>query len=487
MGKLNESRLRAWLRDMAPIAGQSDGEGLTFTLGRPRLRRDALTSEVSRAVATIRDKEAAHLLTCYLAAGTNESRLAAYNKARAKSQWLMEKDFVKRAERAEIAFIKSLPPALRTPAVVRAGAAAWTFRYRYAGRQRETTLGNYPDMSLADARVAARKARVEVDRGVDVAAEKRRVILEAMHAGTFRELSADYMQKGGALLAPSSRKECQRYLDKDILPRIGALPAADVTGREIVTMIERIAARSDSVARHAFEILAVIFAHAVARHYVPTNPCAGLKLTAILGPRPARRLRIKLTEKELRSLMTELPKLGYVNALAVKILLATCVRKSELLLAKRAHVDLAVATWTVPAENSKSGTAFVVPLAPTVAEWFRELMTLKSRDDWLVPGLKGHLSRTALNVALGRLEGIRRFSPHDLRSTARSYLTSQHVGVSITVAERCLNHSLGGLVAVYDQHDYLPERRHALEVWAKFIEGADEELPSNVTALRAAA
>jgi len=40
------------------------------------------------------------------------------------------------------------------------------------------------------------------------------------------------------------------------------------------------------------------------------------------------------------------------------------------------------------------------------------------------------------------------------------------LGVDVLIAERCLNHSLGGLVAVYDKHDYLTECRRALELWA---------------------
>jgi len=57
---------------------------------------------------------------------------------------------------------------------------------------------------------------------------------------------------------------------------------------------------------------------------------------------------------------------------------------------------------------------------------------------------------------------VRQFTPHDLRSTARSHLAA--LGVNVIVAERCLNHSLGGLLAVYDKHDYLTERRAAVEV-----------------------
>ena len=81
----------------------------------------------------------------------------------------------------------------------------------------------------------------------------------------------------------------------------------------------------------------------------------------------------------------------------------------------------------------------------------------------------GTMEATSLNAALDRLhdklgEHCRRFTPHDLRSTARSHLGA--LGVDVLIAERCLNHSLGGLVAVYDQHDYLQERRKALDLWS---------------------
>ena len=75
------------------------------------------------------------------------------------------------------------------------------------------------------------------------------------------------------------------------------------------------------------------------------------------------------------------------------------------------------------------------------------------------------MTETTLNAALNVLhktlgDKCRRFTPHDLRSTARSHLSA--LGVDLLVAERCLNHSLGGLVATYDKHDFIRERRAAL-------------------------
>lgn len=369
----------------------------------------------------------------------------------------------------------------------KAGTAAWVFRYRAAGRQREVTLGNYPDISLKAARVAARAARVMVDQGVDVAGEKRKAKLEASRAGSFKQLADDYLERAGPSLAASTAKEIRRYLTKDIVPRVGHLSAADVTGSDVVLMVERIANRSDPVARRAFEIVSVIYSHGVAKHLVKMNPCVGLKLSAILGTKPERRRRVMLGQAELQRLLIALPPIGPANALAAKILLATCVRKGELTRARWEHVDLQAAVWTIPDEHSKTGKGFVIPLATGVVGWFEELRCLAGGSEWVLPGQRGtHMSRTTLNVALSRVDAdLPHFSPHDLRSTARSHLA--RLGVSVIVAERCLNHALGGLIGVYDQHDYMDERRRALELWAKVLALAEQGERSNVTALRIAA
>jgi integrase len=84
-----------------------------------------------------------------------------------------------------------------------------------------------------------------------------------------------------------------------------------------------------------------------------------------------------------------------------------------------------------------------------------------------------HMEAVTLNAAFNKFwktyvtDKCQRFTPHDLRSTARSHLS--RLGVELLIAERCLNHSLGGLIAIYDQHDYLDERRIALEKLSEFL------------------
>jgi integrase len=238
---------------------------------------------------------------------------------------------------------------------------------------------------------------------------------------------------------------------------------------------------------------------------VTANPCAGISVSAICGKREHKRQRLKLTADELRVILPALPSMGEQNALTVKILLATCTRIGELARAEWAHVDFDRAEWFVPDSNSKTGKGFTVPLPPAAVRWFKELQVFSCGSPFVLParqmrrklshGGEVHFEQRALNSMLHKLcdklgDKVRRLTPHDLRSTARSHLAA--LGVNVVVAERCLNHSLGGLIAIYDQHDYMTERRAALDLWADFIlacEAGCEWMPKadKVVPLRSAA
>ncbi len=358
----------------------------------------------------------------------------------------------------------------------------WVLRYRIAGKARELTLGRYPDITLAVARQLAAEARVRISQGADPAREKRLSKIERAGAQDFRTLATDYMDKAFTRLAANTVKQRRQHIEGVILPKIGSLPAREVGGADVVALLESVGSKSVNVAELVFTALSEIFKHGIARRVVTANPCAGISVSAICGRPEPRRQRLMLTEAELRTIFPALPSIGRENALAVKVLLATCARVGELARAEWAHVDLTANEWFIPDENSKSGRGFTVPLPQCAADWLKELQELACGSRFVLParqqrraasnGQETHFEQRALNAILHKLcdrlgDGCRRFTPHDLRSTARSHLAA--LGVPVLIAERCLNHALGGLVAVYDQHDYLTERRAALELWASFL------------------
>lgn len=362
----------------------------------------------------------------------------------------------------------------------KSGTAAWTLRYRHGGKQREVTLGRYPDLSLTNARREAEKTRVRVQQGVDVAAEKQARKLEDRRALRFEPLARDYLST--AKLAPKTLTQRTQQLDNDVLPKLGTRLARSVTKEDVADLVRRVAERSPAVARLVFIGIKEVLAHGVAIGALDANPCTVLRVSKLAPDTKPRKPRIMLLDSEIHATLEALPTIGTENAIAVRILLATCTRINELVRAEWPHMDLDAAVWTVPGDHAKNKTEFRIPLTPAVVELFQQLKALAGNSRYVMPmrsrpsDAEGDLpsNSSTLNAALNRLctelvkaKKCRRFTPHDLRSTARSHLSA--LGVDLLVAERCLNHSLGGLVATYDKHDFFAERRDALDRWSARI------------------
>ncbi|GAB3628452.1 integrase [Pandoraea terrae] len=382
----------------------------------------------------------------------------------------------------------------------RAGTATWILRYRRGGgRRKELTLGNYPDMTLAAARKAARAHRVSIDNGIDPAAEKQAEKARSVAAWTVAQLCDNYEEK---ILVPPLSHSTTYYRKWDIAnilkPKIGTMEVRNVMPADIVHMVES-SGRSWTVCKRILTSAKQIFAHACGKRMIDANPCVGIDIKAIKGQRPPVKKRVMLAEQELRALLPNIDEtIGRENALALRILLATCVRTNELVKARKQHIDLDRGTWWIEADSVKTRAGFQVPLVPSVALWMRELLALSGDSEWLLPARGGmrrnrlgdtHIGNTTLWAAItraynrGGIEG-RKFTPHDTRSTAKSHM--RNMGIPNEITEIALNHKLKGMEAIYDVREEIPERRRALEVWAAFITSCAEGGEWNVVPFKAA-
>ncbi len=358
-----------------------------------------------------------------------------------------------------------------------AGTASWVLRYRYGGKQREKTIGKFPDISLKKARELAAADRVRIQQGMDVGREKQIEKHEQIKAMTVKSLVADYEEKVLPGLASSTGVSRRQKIRTYIFPAIGHLTARDVSGADLVDLLERVNAKHPKQVKEVLSVVKTIFDHAQSKKIIDINPAVGISHKAISGVAGrAVSTRIMLNDDEIKALLTALGKANRTVEFVTRILLSTAVRIQALMLAEWAHVDFEKKTWLIPpGDGRKSIREFVVPLTEQVIGYFQELKKIAGRSDYVVPVIKKRkegdypMQPGSVNHALERVcadlgDKIRAFSPHDLRSTARSHLGA--LGVPVAIAERCLNHTLGGLIAVYDQHDYLVERRKALEQWS---------------------
>lgn len=354
------------------------------------------------------------------------------------------------------------------------GAAVWVLRFRHAGRRQEVTLGRYPDLSLAAARLMAAKKRLALVEGVNPADEVRKA--KSHRDWTIRELIRDYKELVLSTLAESTQRSYGRNL-KRIENGMGAMSVQSVAPADVVAQIERVKAGWVELFT-LWCALRGIFKHAAGKKLIVASPCAGIQLEAIIGKRPEKRTRLMLTDDEITVLMNA--DMNLENLLSVRILLATGVRISELNNALKANVHLEEKRWHIP--KTKTGNAIDIPLSKAVTEWFETLIDVAGNSDYVLPARSrarmarydgdAAVSKDAMREAIDywieqHSPKIRRFTPHDLRSTMKSHL--RKLGVPREVSEMCLNHKLPGVEGIYDQHTYYDERRGALEKWSDFL------------------
>jgi integrase len=362
------------------------------------------------------------------------------------------------------------------------GRGEWLFRYSLHGRDRWMPLAAADDMPLEAARKKARALRVAVDDNRDPIAERRAAANKARERGTFRELAEAWFatEVRPRLKHPEA---VRRALDRHLIPKLGVLPTDAVKPSDCAGVLERVRAKHPTTANDLLRFLRAIFAFAIRRHLLEVSPVGAFSARLDAGGKEESRTRA-LSADELSALFAAIRKeasFGGDNLMLVRLLLALCVRKGELLAARWSEFDLdsessAGPVWRLPADRSKTGAPLDIPLVPQVVDWLRAARTMSAGSEWVFPARRRdprsqaeHVGRDTLNVALTRVDTskIEAFTVHDLRRTARTHLAA--LGVAPHVAELCLNHKPRGVGAIYDRHSYFDERRSSLQTWTDLL------------------
>lgn len=401
-----------------------------------------------------------------------------------------------------------------------------TFYYRYSspegGKLTQVKIGNYPEVSLAQARLelarlkAMRKSgicpRAEAlrvqQREQQRLAEEQRQAVEA--AFTLKDLVDLYLTEviedrmvtdprtGGRKRIPGARKakgqdEVRRTLYGDAVRVLGERTAAEVSRQDVLSMIKGILDRGANVqAGVCLRELSAAFEYAIGIGRLRedfANPAllakaslkvAKVRLTSVRGKRV-------LSDKELKLVLAWLPGSGFspTQRNVMRFTLWTGCRTGEVCEAKWEDIDLERATWHM--RDSKNGAERYVQLPRQAVEFLRQLKL--NTMVYLFPSsrtgvpiqqkslseMKWHLKNPEMvkNRRVYRpeqlwLSTIPDWSPHDLRRTVRTGLS--RLGCRSEVAEAILGHSRRGIEGTYDLHTYEPECREWLQRWADHLD-----------------
>src|SRR5690348_15769905 len=103
------------------------------------------------------------------------------------------------------------------------GAKYWRYRYRYLGKPRMLALGEYPFLSLLDARGKRNEARAVLKTGIDpmVNAKAKRIALMERAANTFAALATEWLEQNAHTVTPGTQRRDRRLFERHLNPWIG--------------------------------------------------------------------------------------------------------------------------------------------------------------------------------------------------------------------------------------------------------------------------
>jgi integrase len=360
--------------------------------------------------------------------------------------------------------------------VTPSGSKYWRLKYFFAGKEKVLALGVYPGITLADARDRRAQARKALAAGNDPAETKKEAKRLAIlqNANAFEVVAREWFEKRKHEWAPNSADLALARLERHILPTLGQRPIAEITAPEVLAMVRKVEDRGTlETARRIMQICGQIFMYAIATGRAERNPVPDLR-GALKTPVVKHYSFLKATE--LPGFLEKLEAYdGEVQTkLALRFLLLTFVRTTELRGAQWTEIDWDKAEWRIPADRMKMRELHIVPLSRQAIVTLRELQQHSGNRQFIFPNQHYPatlMSENTMLYALYRMGYHSRTTGHGFRSTASTILNEHDFRAD--VIERQLAHCERDTVrAAYNHAQYLPERRKMMQWWADYLERA---------------
>ncbi|MDU7495835.1 MAG: site-specific integrase [Providencia rettgeri] len=343
------------------------------------------------------------------------------------------------------------------------GTIAFQYRYRWLGKAVRLTVGHYPAMTLKDARVVIGDMRELYTKGLDPKIYFSKGEAEA----TLKDCLDYWWDKYAAQLKPNTQTLYKSVVYNTMYTQFGNTPIADVPISSWVKFFDKQEKLNPKKARVLLMQLRSVINWCISRQFI--SSCEVLKLSPkTIGKRPDIGDRV-LTYTELAKIWLALENCKIVtsNKLLHQMLLLYGSRLSEMRLANASEFNMEDMIWTTPREHSKMGNVIRRPIFKQVEPYIERL--LNNGNEVLFAGqeIDKAIDRSSANLFMRKLRepiDIPEWRTHDFRRSIVTNLSSE--GVMPHVTEKMLGHELGGVMAVYNKHDWIDDQRDAYELYA---------------------
>lgn len=356
------------------------------------------------------------------------------------------------------------------------GRKVWCYKYRFVNKEKKLTMGDYPAISLAEARDLAIDARRSVAAGNDPARAKQEYMRSEQRAemNKFSAVLAEWQRLRKDRVTDRTHLKQSLRIERDVLPTLGNMRVTDITPLDVLELVRRLERKhGQGIAALNLSYITQVLRLAVQTGLIEHNPAS--ELTGVVS-RQEKSHRPALPVEDIPRFLSGLDASSChpFTQWGLRLLLLTFVRPFELCGAEWEEFDEKKRLWRIPASRMKGSSDHLVPLSEQALTMLVSLRALSGKSRYLFPSSSAakHITTNALSTAMIRLGWRDKAVPHGFRALASSVL-NEH-GFSPDAIERQLAHVERNKVrAAYNRAQYLPERTRIMQWWADFVDGSE--------------
>jgi len=346
------------------------------------------------------------------------------------------------------------------------------FRFKY--KNKTYTIGEYPIVTLAEARAYVNKVKKQLYLGIDI--RDKQLTLEDV----VKEFLALKEQEWGKKHYQINKSRLEYY----VLPFLGTKEIKKITKGDIVKILKKVPTikvptvkKTDrnETTRRVYTLLKQIYKYAIIHDYAELNVLDKIDINEIVPKKEEKHMKAILDEDIFKEMVQKIWGLNNITIgvkLAFKFLILTALRQGNVRGLKWKWVDLDKKIIIYPKEAIKTREEYRLPLTDTLLEIIKQAEEIKMGEYVFYAGHPDkQMSDTTFNMILKRL-GYNNHTTHGFRSSFATfaYKYMHEHGFSDVVIETQLGHKIGNKVTrAYMRSDFLEERRKLLEWWEKFL------------------
>ncbi|QKI89639.1 tyrosine-type recombinase/integrase [Thiomicrorhabdus xiamenensis] len=356
------------------------------------------------------------------------------------------------------------------------GVKAWRYRCRINGKATMLSLGNFPQVSLAEARRARDDLKALIKSGIDPRQQVQDELTSELEFKTFYDMYLEWYRHNVESWSEGYAKDLDERCQNHLLPFLKDRNIAEISAMDMLDVFKRIETKGTlNMLKKVRGYASRVFRYSVGMGICSFDPTRDLPQD-VFKKETVKSFAHITSKEELAVVLSKIESYngGFSVSSALKIAPHVFLRPSELVSIKWENVDFDGKIVRIESHKMKMKREHLVPMSNFVEGILREALEVKTDSQFVFPSPRSKtrpITPDSLRVALRTVDiGPDVLTTHGFRHTASTMLNE--MGWPADAIEKQLSHEEKNKIrGIYNKAEYLDVRKKMMEEWSIYLRG----------------